>query len=935
MEGKLKKRLRIAFIILGFSVLSHAQVGIGILNPSNAAQLDITSSNKGLLVPRLALIQTINSVPVTGTITNSLLIYNTATTNDVSPGFYYWQTNKWVRIVAQSDPVVFNETLTTLTYNGATNELTYKDEKGILNVLQLVGQTGPQGPIGIPGNDGATGAQGPQGPIGLTGATGAQGIPGNDGATGAQGPQGPTGLTGATGTQGIPGNDGATGAQGPQGPTGLTGATGTQGIPGNDGATGAQGPQGPIGLTGATGAQGIPGNDGATGAQGPQGPTGVTGATGTQGIPGNDGATGAQGPQGPIGVTGATGTQGIPGNDGATGAQGPQGPIGVTGATGPQGIQGIPGNDGATGPQGGIGLIINGSNTTVSGAGTTIDPYKIDTPSIPVTTVANTSTVNSLTTTVNSTTGTAVNIINSNVLNAANGSLTSTVNGVASTPAIPVLIAANNGLTATNGTAQLGGILLQPVVVTTNTTNTLAVAGLQTGATTDNIVVTDANGILKTVTTAALNANNWNILGNAGTVSGTHFIGTTDVVQLNFRVGNVPAGKIGTSPGVSAGDANTYLGLNAGLADAGVTPSSTIIRNVAVGNDALRASTGRMNTAVGARALAANTTGFVNTALGWNSLSGNTTGAGNTGLGVQALNVNSTGDSNTGIGSGALQNVTTGSNNVGVGNQSGFTNTSGSENVFIGNLADASVNNLTNVIAIGSNATVAASNSMVLGGTGFSAVKVGIGINAPTNTFHVKPPSGINPVRFEGLQTGSTITDLIVVADATGVLKTVPQRGSFSSKVPISISGTVVPPAKAVTRENDFIRYRDLGNNEIEVDFLYSAINSFGGTSGSGDYLFSLPNGYQFNLTEQPIYAGAIGSNTFPEAAYALRDVKTVFASAETFITSRGIYIIPYSSTQFRIADFLTTTGAAINDLYFSLLTNQLVIAGRFTFVKQ
>ena len=460
MKLKLRKQMLIVSAMLGFSSLSHAQLGVGTLSPDISAQLDVTSANKGLLVPRLPLVQTSNQAPVTGTITNSLLVYNTATANDVTPGFYYWQGNKWIRIVAQSDPVVFNETLTTLTYNAATNELTYKDEHGISNVLQLLGQTGPQGPVGLTG---------------------------------------------------------------PQGP---------QGIPGNDGAAGPQG------------------------------------------IPGNDGAAG------PIG---ATGPQGIPGNDGATGPAGPTGP------------QGIPGNDGATGPQGGIGLIVNGTNTTVSGTGTGADPYKIDTPSIPATTVSNTSIGNTLSTTVNGVTGNSVNSINSNVLDAANGNLTSTVNGIASTPAIPVLIAAENGLTVTNGTAQFGGALLKPTNLATDAVNTLAVSGLQTGILADNVLLTDAGtGVVKAITTTALNANNWSINGNAGTNAATNYLGTQDSQSLILKTNNMTRAEIDPAGNFIMGVPVTSAGL---YWDASKSSLSAGYRNGSAGLGVYAVAIGAMNNA--------------------------------------------------------------------------------------------------------------------------------------------------------------------------------------------------------------------------------------------------------------------------------------------------------------------------------------------------
>ncbi|NWL03029.1 hypothetical protein DM790_19575 [Flavobacterium collinsii] len=335
MNLKLPKRPLFILIIFIISFYGHAQVGVGTLAPASSAQLDVTATNKGMLIPRLSLIQTTNQSPVTGAIANSLLVYNTATVNDVTPGFYYWQTDKWIRLIGKSDPVIFNETLTTLTYDANTNRLTYKDENGVSNVLQLVGQTGQAGPVG---------PAGPQGPPGIAGNNGAKGDKGDTGA------------------------------------------------------------------------------------------------------------------------------------------------------------QGIPGNDGAAGAQGGIGLIVDGTNTTVTGSGTTADPYKINTSSMPAATVSNTSAGNLLNTTVNGVTGPNVTIINSNTLTAVDGNLVSTVNGVASTATVPVLIAADNGLTAANGKVQLGGNLTQPTTITADTTNTLALKGLQQGTSSGELLMVEpTTGVIRKI----------------------------------------------------------------------------------------------------------------------------------------------------------------------------------------------------------------------------------------------------------------------------------------------------------------------------------------------------------------------------------------------------------------------------------------------------
>jgi hypothetical protein len=85
-----------------FSTVSLAQnVGINGSGtaPAASAMLDIVATDKGLLVPRVALTSLTAAGPVTSPAT-SLLVYNTATAgaspNNVIPGFYYWDGTKWV-----------------------------------------------------------------------------------------------------------------------------------------------------------------------------------------------------------------------------------------------------------------------------------------------------------------------------------------------------------------------------------------------------------------------------------------------------------------------------------------------------------------------------------------------------------------------------------------------------------------------------------------------------------------------------------------------------------------------------------------------------------------------------------------------------------------------------------------------------------------------
>jgi len=89
-------------------VASQAQnIGINATGstPNNSAGLDVDFTNKGMLVPRVALTGTAD-VATIATPATSLLVYNTATAgvapNNVVPGFYYWSGSSWMRLVSSA-----------------------------------------------------------------------------------------------------------------------------------------------------------------------------------------------------------------------------------------------------------------------------------------------------------------------------------------------------------------------------------------------------------------------------------------------------------------------------------------------------------------------------------------------------------------------------------------------------------------------------------------------------------------------------------------------------------------------------------------------------------------------------------------------------------------------------------------------------------------
>lgn len=109
--------------IYGSSLFAQVKVGNNATNLDANAVLEIESANKGLLLPRLALTSTTSPSPMSS-FTRGMLIYNTSVQNDVTPGMYYSDGVKWLKMVAGS----FAETPTAswrTTGNDGTNTATH------------------------------------------------------------------------------------------------------------------------------------------------------------------------------------------------------------------------------------------------------------------------------------------------------------------------------------------------------------------------------------------------------------------------------------------------------------------------------------------------------------------------------------------------------------------------------------------------------------------------------------------------------------------------------------------------------------------------------------------------------------------------------------------------------------------------------------------
>jgi hypothetical protein len=230
------------------------------------------------------------------------------------------------------------------------------------------------------------------------------------------------------------------------------------------------------------------------------------------------------------------------------------------------------------------------------------------------------------------------------------------------------------------------------------------VSGLGTGIATALAVNTGSagapvlfNGALGTPSSGTL--TNATGLPNAGLVNSSITIGGTaialgassnalanDITIQGVTVGRGAGGvSTNTAVGASALAANTSGAQNTAFGTEALKTNTSGSPNTAVGYRALYLNTTAINnTAVGYAGLLVNTTGADNTAIGHNSLASNTTGSQNTAVGTSALVLNTTASANTAVGYQAAYSGTTGANNTAIGYQAGYANTTAAGNTSVG-----------------------------------------------------------------------------------------------------------------------------------------------------------------------------------------------------------------------------------------------------------
>lgn len=151
------KKIVWALLCLAFPLLGKAQVAIGTNRPNASAELMLESNSRGFIMPRIALESLQDTRSIKAGNIESLILYNTTSNSQLSPGYYYWANAKWNRIAIIEDipemvikelEKVFSSTsvkelLTELIQKTSgnvwfkDNTLFYKDQQGIQREIKL------------------------------------------------------------------------------------------------------------------------------------------------------------------------------------------------------------------------------------------------------------------------------------------------------------------------------------------------------------------------------------------------------------------------------------------------------------------------------------------------------------------------------------------------------------------------------------------------------------------------------------------------------------------------------------------------------------------------------------------------------------------------------------------------------------------------------
>ena len=205
------------------------------------------------------------------------------------------------------------------------------------------------------------------------------------------------------------------------------------------------------------------------------------------------------------------------------------------------------------------------------------------------------------------------------------------------------------------------------------------------------------------------------------------------------------------------------------------------------------------------------------------------------------------------------------------------------------------------------------SSTKIYGGSiaSMATQELTITVNAPTsiklrwNTNGAGTSTLVNNTNYSSVFGYEKIAGFLPVAN----YPTVP---NWTDGGAFTIGATTTAPSmpSAVTRNN--VYYKQIGPKTWQVEMILDYTSITGATSGTGDYLFTLPNGLTFDQTiyTQEYYTGTVQTNSWINAGKRLPNSRATIYRVSDGIGVSDSGIVPWDASRFRIS--LSLYGSAI-----------------------
>jgi hypothetical protein len=323
------------------------------------------------------------------------------------------------------------------------------------------------------------------------------------------------------------------------------------------------------------------------------------------------------------------------------------------------------------------------------------------------------------------------------------------------------------------------------------------------------------------------------------------------------------------------------------------------------------------------------TIGRRNTLIGCRAGVNMTTQDGNTAIGADALGVGAGGSGNTAIGDCALP-TSFGDYNIAIGYIAGGNISSGGRNTFIGYMAGNNVSSCNLNVAIGYCVTAPNTNGSCQLAIGFNSF--GCCWLTGDSTKAIKPGAGV----IDCANSCGTNGQVLISNGSNAIQWQTGAVGGWTDAGAMAIAGTTSAPTFGTVVTNK-IYYRQIGPKEWEV--VYKFVQSTGGSTGVGDYLFTLPAGLTFNTTLpfQNAYTGLPGAT--PGWLQLMIPGPTQGHINKETTSAAVLQPVVYDSTRFRLIGLYQAStspaGAAVTNTWNSVSSGFYELGGNWNFVSR